>query len=151
MVIDTCQVGLRRSLRADPFTSRVLNHATRQSSTRTSNGTSALLRGLARITVRGRSIGWMLYVEDESKEAASSLPEPINRVPSFFAAGQIAFCCCLGVDGQCESWVGVSETRLGCLDVDTFEEETGGVGSAEVVELEPFQAGSLSCWIPDPM
>jgi hypothetical protein len=34
-------------------------------------------------------------------------------------------CCCpvslggrLGVDGQGESWVGMSEARLGCLDVD---------------------------------
>ncbi len=58
---------------------------------------------------------------------------------------------CLGVDGQGESWVSVSEARLGCFDIDAFEDETGGVGPAEVVELEPFEAGSLSCWIPDPI
>lgn len=49
-------------------------------------GTSALMCGFAYTTVRGRSIGYIRYVEDEPEEAASSLAEPINRAPSLFAA-----------------------------------------------------------------
>jgi hypothetical protein len=40
----------------------------------------------------------------------------------------------LGVYAQVELGVGVTESSLSRLDVDTFEDEPGGVGPAEVVE-----------------
>ncbi len=39
--------------------------------------------------------------------------------------------------------VATSEAGLGCLDVDAFEDESGSVGPAEVVELEPYHAPPL--------
>jgi hypothetical protein len=57
----------------------------------------------------------------------------------------------LGADAQGEPGVGVTEAGLGGLEVDAFEDESGGVGPAKVVELDPRDTGLLSGGIPDPV
>ncbi len=57
----------------------------------------------------------------------------------------------LGVDAEGESGVGVTEAGLGRLEVDAFEDESGGVGPAEVVELCPLNSGLLPGRVPDPV
>jgi hypothetical protein len=57
----------------------------------------------------------------------------------------------LGVYAQVELGVGVTEASLSRLDVDTFEDEPGGVGPAEVVGASAdLVAGSISlCEVPE--
>ena len=43
----------------------------------------------------------------------------------------------------------MSESGLGGLHVDSFGDHCGGVGPAEVVEVEAFNAGILHGWLPD--
>ncbi|HJQ76484.1 MAG TPA: hypothetical protein VJ948_04390 [Acidimicrobiia bacterium] len=45
----------------------------------------------------------------------------------------------------------MTEAFLRRLDVDAFDHKSGGIGAAEIVELNPIQLRFGSGWIPDPM
>jgi len=62
------------------------------------------------------------YVDGELEEAASSVGDPISRAPSFFAAERSPFVVAWGVDGQRESWLGVSESGMCGFGVDSFDD-----------------------------
>jgi hypothetical protein len=61
----------------------------------------------------------------------------------------VGFRSCSRVNPKCEPRIGVTEPGLGGLDVDAFEDETGGVGPPEVVVLEPIEFGLPPGRIPD--
>lgn len=73
-----------------------------------------------------------------------SVAETVGGWPVRFGGG-------LGVDAQGEPGFGVTEAGLSRLDVDTFEDESGRIRPAEVVELGPLDSGLLSARIPDPV
>lgn len=54
----------------------------------------------------------------------------------------------LALDGQGQSWIGVSESCLCRLDVDPFGDHGGGVGPPEVVEVKTIETGILYGWLP---
>jgi len=73
---------------------------------------------------------------------------PEEPVAGAFGGVAVGFGAGLGVDAERHPRVGVAEPGLGGLEVDAFEDESGGVGAAEVVELGPFDAGLLSRRVP---
>lgn len=81
-----------------------------------------------------------------SCQASSAVVVPFREesVAESFGSVALGFGAGLGVDAECEPRVGVTEPGLGGLEVDAFEDESGGVGAAEVVELDPLDAGLLS-------